>query len=407
MADLPLLPADSPQTEQAKSAQALHENTLLAKPNVVGVGVGYKESNGVVTDDVALVVLVEQKKPLAALDEQALIPREIDGMRTDVLEVGYLRANAGGRERYRPLIPSGVSIGHYKVTAGTLGTVVKDRKTGELFLLSNNHVLANSNDAMIGDAILQPAAMDGGQNPADVVARLERYVQLLYLDDPAGTVPLVVGPAPAQPTQPGVPVSPPAPPAPIVPPAQACDIVSILVALMNGLAAVLGSEKRVAQTTAAALAAQSAGAAPYTPGRIDGIALNAAPENRLDAALARPFDAAVFTDDIRQIGLVNQSTPPAIGMRVRKHGRTTDYTEGQINLLNATVNIAYSTARGPRTARFAGQVIVSGMSQGGDSGSLVVDAAQNRAVGLLFAGSNLATIFTPIDVVLNTLGVDL
>jgi hypothetical protein len=76
-----------------------------------------------------------------------------------------------------------------------------------------------------------------------------------------------------------------------------------------------------------------------------------------------------------------------------------------ITLMNATVTVAYSTAKGPRSARFTGQVIAQPMSQGGDSGSLVVDAVESRAVGLLFAGSPQATIFTPIDAVLAALNV--
>ena len=41
--------------------------------------------------------------------------------------------------------------------------MVVDRTTGERFLLSNNHVFANSNEASQGDAIIQPAKLDGGQ----------------------------------------------------------------------------------------------------------------------------------------------------------------------------------------------------------------------------------------------------
>src|SRR5512134_158528 len=189
-------------TDQAKETQAIHEQTLLQKQNVVGVGVGYKESNGEKTDQVAVVVLVEEKKPLAALRDEDLIPRELEGMRTDVVEVGYLRAQQSARERYRPIIPSGVSVGHYKVTAGTLGTMVKDRTTSEFFLLSNNHVLANSNDALVNDAILQPAAMDGGQNPADVVAKLERFVKLKFIGDPVDTPPINPPPQPPPVTPP-------------------------------------------------------------------------------------------------------------------------------------------------------------------------------------------------------------
>ena len=376
-------------TEQAFQAQALHQDTLLDKQNVVGVAVGYKNATGETTGDVAVVVLVEQKKPLAALTAQDVIPKELEGMKTDVVEVGYLRAQQTARDRYRPVIPAGVTIGHYKVTAGTLGAVVKDRTTGATLLLSNNHVLANSNDALIGDDILQPAAMDGGHLPADVVAKLERFVKLRYTDETTTPPPVV---------------TPPPTPPPTNPPTTntGCDIVSLVVTVANALAALLGSSQRVTTTTLSAGSQTAGGIA--VPAPVTGTAL-AVPENRLDAALARPLDASMFSSNIQTIGVVSGTKEPVLGMRVRKFGRTTEYTEGNITLINATVNIAYNTAVGQKTARFVGQTITEAMSQGGDSGSLIVDATENKAVGLLFAGSTLATIFTPITVVLSELNI--
>ncbi|NOG48388.1 MAG: hypothetical protein HND48_02260 [Chloroflexi bacterium] len=70
-----------------------------------------------------------------------------------------------------------------------MGAVVKDRITGEKLLLSNNHVFANSNDAQVGDSILQPGPADGGQNPGDAVATLERYVPLRYIEDADNPLP--------------------------------------------------------------------------------------------------------------------------------------------------------------------------------------------------------------------------
>jgi len=52
-------------------------------------------------------------------------------------------------------------------------------------VLSNNHVLANSNGAALGDSILQPGPADGGTNPADRIAILERFVPIAF---GAGTV---------------------------------------------------------------------------------------------------------------------------------------------------------------------------------------------------------------------------
>ncbi|MFN8374452.1 MAG: hypothetical protein U0694_16440, partial [Anaerolineae bacterium] len=176
-------------SDQVFEAQAAVTNMLLAKSNVVGVAVGLKESNGVLTNEIAIVALVEQKKPLAALSQSDMIPKNLDGFRTDVFEIGQVLAYQTPRERFRPTIPVGVSMGHYKVTAGTLGAVVRDRRTRDTLLLSNNHVFANSNEAGAGDPILQPGAIDGGQNPADVVAKLERFVPLRYLEDVVTTPP--------------------------------------------------------------------------------------------------------------------------------------------------------------------------------------------------------------------------
>ena len=68
------------------------EEEFFSKRNVVGVAVGYKESNGVITDEPAMVVMVETKHPLLALSAQDVVPKEVKGVRTDVYEVGKLVA---------------------------------------------------------------------------------------------------------------------------------------------------------------------------------------------------------------------------------------------------------------------------------------------------------------------------
>ncbi|MBK8022682.1 MAG: hypothetical protein IPK19_14925 [Chloroflexi bacterium] len=376
-------------TDQAIMAQAVHEEALLSKRNVVGVAVGYKNQEGATQGDVAVVVLVERKLPIAALSVDDMVPRELEGMRTDVVEVGVLRALQTPRERFRPTIPGGVSMGHYKITAGTLGAIVRDRATNELLILSNNHVLANSNDALKGDPILQPGPTDGGKNPGDMVATLERFIPLRYVGD---TVEPPVTPTPNPNPNPTPTPNP-------TPPAASCDVVSVIVSLANAVARMVGSNQRVAATTSQALATAALTGTSTIP------VAQTTPENRVDCALAKPSDPAMFDSAIQTIGTIAGTKPATLGMRVRKYGRTTEYTEGVVTLINATVNVGYSTAAGPRTARFVGQTITEAMSKGGDSGSLVVDTSENKAVGLLFAGSDLATIFTPIDVVLDALNI--
>ncbi len=353
-------------------AQTVYQDALLEKANVVGVAVGRKNETG----ELSLVTLVEQKLPLAALSAEDRVPKQVDGVPTDVIEVGYLRAYDSPRDRFRPIIPSGVSIGHYKITAGTLGAIVTDRVTGEKFILSNNHVIANSNAALQGDAILQPGPTDGGQNPGDMVARLERFIPIRYVDAPD---------------------TPPPTPTPTPTPGS-CDVVSVVVSLTNALASLAGSKQRVAPTTFSA----SAGGTVAAPAPVPTVTAQV-PENEVDAALARPVDPNMFSGEIRGIGQVSGTKVATLGMGVRKSGRTTGFTTGTVNLLNATVSVAY----GNRTARFTGQIITGPISQGGDSGSLIVDAIENKAVGLLFAGSNLSTIFNPIDKVLELLKVNI
>lgn len=91
----------------------------------------------------------------------------------DVRYTGRIRAFG----RQRPLRP-GVSVGHVAVTAGTLGCFVKCRRDGSLGILSNNHVLANENDATEGDSVLQPGPTDGGTPFQDRIGRLGRFVPL-------------------------------------------------------------------------------------------------------------------------------------------------------------------------------------------------------------------------------------
>src|SRR3990172_2465471 len=132
--------------EQVRQAKTFHKAALLNRPNVVGVGVGYKTTGKQETSDLCVVVMVRQKMPLVDLPEEAIVPQEVAGGRTDMVQVGFIRALETPTDRWRPA-PGGVSLGHYQITAGTLGGVVYDRMTGERLILSNNHVMANSNNA--------------------------------------------------------------------------------------------------------------------------------------------------------------------------------------------------------------------------------------------------------------------
>jgi hypothetical protein len=134
------------------------------------------------------------------------------------------------------------------------------------------------------------------------------------------------------------------------------------------------------------------------------------PSNAVDAAIAQVRAGYVDpTGFIIDIGTLSSDTmAPRLGMAVKKSGRTTGLTNGNITAVNATIDVSYGSGK---TARFVNQIVVGtgDFIAAGDSGSLMVeDVATNpSAVGLLFAGSSTTAIANPIDGVLDSFGVSM
>ena len=326
--------------EAQKAHQTAVEEILPEKPpaNVVGLGIGVKWTNGEPTGEPALIVLVTQKLERDQVRKEDLVPPQLAGMQTDVLAIGYPVAGEGElptvapqtlARRLRPA-EGGYSVGHVDITAGTIATSAYDILPGgtvsppahgigippRYYILSNNHVLANSNAASIGDHILQPGPFDGGIDPTDHIASLSRFVPITFFPD----VPLLLH------------------------------------------------------------------------------------NNLVDAAIAE----GQFHDldrEIYWVGYVQgwgRKENVTVGMKVKKTGRTTNFTTGRITAVNATVDVGYG---GGRVARFRDQIVTTNISAGGDSGSLVL-SLDNVAVGLLFAGSSIATIANQIENVRSLLRVE-
>jgi hypothetical protein len=323
---------------------------FLSKENVVGVGRGYKTTAGVMISGECIVVMVKKKLPKLRLKAEDLVPGEFRGVITDVVEVGEFRFLNERWSQMRPARP-GTSIGHYRITAGTFGAVVWDAKTGEPFILSNNHVLANGTSgrdgkASLGDPILQPGAADGGTVDKNQIAVLERFIPI----EMGGRVP-------------------------------ACLATRSVELTMNRWLRVSGSPVRVEVLTRPL---ESAG-------------------NLVDAALARPLNPRLIDPDILELGKVRGLRDADLGLSVRKSGRTTGVTEGQIQVVDATVTVVYS---GDVQATFTDQILTGKMAEGGDSGALLLDEKMN-AVGLLFAGSDKSTIYNKMTTVVKMLGISL
>lgn len=334
-----------------RRAKMLATPDLLDKKNVVGVATGYKVKDGQTTDSLAVVVLVEKKMEYEDIAPQDLVPDIVWEQPTDVIEIGRIKAQ-GFTARERPIRP-GISIGHYNITAGTLGAVVHSSIHNAEFLLSNNHVFADTNAGAYGDPIYQPGPYDGGDG-TDIVATLTSAVEIGF------------GPKPPDNGD------------------DVCPIAETYAKIGNALAKSFGRKTRV-----------------YV-GRSYETTDNWI--NYIDAALARPVPGMEVTKRIKELEVVVTDTVDAeIGMKVIKAGRTTEVTQGEIVLTNATVKVDYGK---DVPAIFDKQIISGYMSKGGDSGSLLItNEPTPRAVGLLFAGSNVATIYNPIDLVLEAFGV--
>ncbi len=78
-------------------------------------------------------------------------------------------------------IVAGGSCGHFRITAGTLGGFVEDAQ--DFYMMSNNHVFANSNFAFQGDPIIQPGPADiPGPGQFDIIGSLDRWFPLSRVD---------------------------------------------------------------------------------------------------------------------------------------------------------------------------------------------------------------------------------
>lgn len=313
---------------------------VSAGRNVHAVGIGKKISTGSETPEKCVRIYVVQKLPLSLLSPRDVIPATIDGVLTDVIEAepafalttqkktaakvaatSTTNCSQQRRQRQRPIV-GGISSGHRDITAGTLGCFCHSTNilddTSTIFALSNNHVYANINSALIGDPLYQPGSADGG-SLSDYFAKLHRFVPIK----------------------------------------------------MGGTQA-----------------------------------------NRVDAAIGSILPSVDHLAEICQIGAISGTIAAQEDMEVRKHGRTTGYTEGYIDDISYDALVGMDHNDSNVVALFENQLrIVSSSSQpiglGGDSGSAVVHRTQDKVVGLYFAGPDSGTygIANRIEDVMNELEV--
>ena len=77
-----------PEEQKIAAIRARHEAELMRYPNVVGVAEGIRTKRGKPTGEPCLVVYVERKIPKSKLRKSEILPRKIEGIPVDVVEVG-------------------------------------------------------------------------------------------------------------------------------------------------------------------------------------------------------------------------------------------------------------------------------------------------------------------------------
>lgn len=320
------------------------------------------------------------------------IPADLDGIPTDIVEIGSRPvAFPSYQDKQRPVVP-GCSVGHFNITAGTIGGVVE--VAGENMILSNNHVFADENQAELGDAIIQPGDYDGGDT-GDRIGTLYTYIPISFVGQTEPT------PSPGtDDTPPTDPTPDPEPPIPDPePPVEeddsSCFVANIFTKTLNKVAEIFGRETRLKAVR---------------PSKATPVAQEVTTQvirNRVDGALAR-IDADIsyvlnYLDYYDGVKGINELA--GVGTSVHKLGRTTGHTNGTIMQTNVTVDVGYDGG----VARFENQISIETgqpdpFSAGGDSGSIIVDDNDN-AVALLFAGNDVVTFANDISDVVSELNI--
>lgn len=170
--------------------QQRHAQQLLADPDIVGTAVGLT-ANG----EPAIKVFTKS----AAIMR---IPPKLDGFPVEIEATGEfhslarLERDASPARSINPAklfprpVPIGVSVGNEdECSAGTIAARVID-PDGNVYALSNNHVLALENTAALNSNILQPglANVRCRFNANNVIGRLVSYVPLVFSRSGRNTV---------------------------------------------------------------------------------------------------------------------------------------------------------------------------------------------------------------------------
>jgi hypothetical protein len=120
----------------------VQELALSLPPSLWAVGIGFKEQEEVFGEDLSIVFFAHTKRDLKDLDHSETVPPDLNGIHTDVRNASRVLHVESAADRFDPL------VGGVRMTAtgkrnydGTLSSVFRDRTTGQLVAITNNHVV--------------------------------------------------------------------------------------------------------------------------------------------------------------------------------------------------------------------------------------------------------------------------
>lgn len=340
-----------------KKVKEQYEEELLDLPNVIGVETGFKEVDGIERGERSIRVLVRKKASEEELEEKHIIPKKIDGIKTDVEDQnGEIEPMKDRMSKWRPC-PMGVSIGHEDITAGTQGTIVK--RNNEFYCLSNAHVKANVNKGEKGDIIIQQGSHDGGTVEDNKLEKLYDSIRINSVSN------------------------------------SDCKLSRFLAWFFNGISSLLNRRTRFKLKT------------EVKPNEVDAAIGRALDQDKIAYHVLGPEDKRRDTGYKK---LYHRGSRKAkVGEKVWVSGRTLGYkgkgTAAKVKSTDATIRVRYPNGM----ATFKNQIHIKSdrrFSKGGMSGSAVVATTDDKAIGLLFSGNRdgTSTFLNRIGVVEEKLG---
>lgn len=298
------------------------------------------------TSEYVIRVYVEKKVPLSELHESQIIPESVNDVPIDVEVIGKVDAylspipKDGRHQQVRPMM-SGISVGHFSITAGTLGHLAK-YTDGNIYATSNAHVLTPDPsfeaNRFTDGRIVQPGRYDDGNLALNHVGEYFWHERIF----PVGQE-------------------------------SKCVTANFVMNTLNGISSVLGRRSRF-YTYVSGTNYQDFAAFKIK----DGIGYNQQKTFDFDldgyTLCSRLFAGSttrsilcktkyqVASGFVPQVPYINE---PKFMDEVRKSGRTTGDTTGTVMDVNAAINVNY----GNFTATIRDCVVTTDMSAGGDSGS--------------------------------------